>query len=69
MSNEQQSPEKDTARLEWLVVGTGKTLAAKVIGSDKHGWSVCDCSNGLDFISRGHETWRAAIDESMEKKP
>ena len=59
----------DTARLEWLIVGTGAKKAAKVMGSEERGWSVCDCSNGLVFMSRNHLSWRGAIDSAMERFP
>lgn len=60
----------DSARLEWLIVGAGYKKAARVIGSDARGsWGVCDCSNGLTFMSRGLPTFRAAIDAAMEKYP
>lgn len=57
----------DTTRLEWLVIGVGRDKAARVMGNDKNGWSVCDCSNGLTFMSRGCPSFRAAIDEAMMK--
>jgi hypothetical protein len=59
----------DSARLEWLVTGTGAVKASRVMGSDERGWSVCDCSDGLTFLSRGLPTWREAIDKAMEKAP
>lgn len=59
----------DTARLEWLVIGRGREKSAKVMGSDKNGWSVCDCSDGLTFMSRGCPSFRSAIDEAMMKHP
>lgn len=59
----------DTERLEWLVVGVGKKIAAHVIGNDERGWTVCDCSNGLEFASREQKTFREAIDAAMLKFP
>ncbi len=59
----------DTARLEWLVVGSGKKRAAYVSGSEKKGWAVMDCHDGLTFMSWGLPTWREAIDVAMEKHP
>jgi hypothetical protein len=56
----------DTERLEWLVTGVGREKAARVMGSDKSGWAVCDCSNGLTFFGRrDNPTFRDAIDEAM----
>lgn len=55
----------DTERLEWLVTGDGRKKAARVMGSEERGWAVCDCSNGLTFMSRGHKTFREAIDAAM----
>jgi hypothetical protein len=50
---------EDAEQLEWLVAMRGKM---QIIGSDDRGWSVCDTSNGLTFASRGHKTYREAID-------
>lgn len=55
----------DSVRLEWLVAGGGREKDARVIGSDERGWSVCDCSDGLTFMSRGCKTFRDAIDAAM----
>lgn len=55
----------DTERLEWLVAGDGKKVAAVVLGSNERGWAVCDNSQGLTFMSRGHETFREAIDAAI----
>jgi len=55
----------DTDRLDWLVAGAGKDKAARVMGSDERGYAVCDCSNGLTFLSRDHRTYREAIDAAM----
>jgi hypothetical protein len=55
----------DTRRLEWLVTGAGAQKAAKVMGSDERGWGVCDCSDGLTFMSRGRPTFRDAIDAAI----
>lgn len=67
--NDNRSSEQDTARLEWLVIGTGKKLAAHISGSDQRGWAVMDCSDGLTFLSRNRPTWRDAIDEAMRRRP
>lgn len=56
----------DTVRLEWLINGEGAQKAAKVTGSDARGWGVCDCSDGLTFLSRGHATFRDAIDAAID---
>lgn len=57
----------DADRLEWLVNGAGREKAARVMGSDKNGWAVCDCSNGLTFFGRrNHSTFRDAIDEAIK---
>jgi hypothetical protein len=58
-------PITDADRLEWLIEGGGARKAAKVMGSNERGWSVCDCSDGLTFISRGLPTMREAIDAAM----
>lgn len=56
----------DTRRLEWLIVGDGAKRAARVIGSDERGWTVCDCSNGLTFMGpRNSKTFRDAIDAAI----
>lgn len=41
------------------------------MGSDERGYAVCDCSNGLTFMSprEGKLTWREAIDAAMEMCP
>lgn len=56
---------KDTARLEWLVIGGGKKIHAHIAGSDEKGWAVMDCSNGLTFVARGQKTFREAIDAAI----
>lgn len=60
------TPLTDTERLEWLVTGYGKERAAYVMGNDKTGYSVCDCADGLTFMSRDCKTWREAIDEAIK---
>jgi hypothetical protein len=70
MSELQTKEKSDSVRLEWLITGTGYKKAARVMGSDARGWAVCDCSNGLTFMSRRScLTFRDAIDSAMEKCP
>jgi hypothetical protein len=60
----------DTERLNWLILGGGQRIAARLIGSDERGWAVCNCSDGLTFASpRNCKTFREAIDAAMEKHP
>ena len=60
--------EQDTARLEWLVLGGGKKIAAVVQGNEQYGWRVCNCSDGLTIAGKG-KTFREAIDDAMVKHP
>jgi hypothetical protein len=59
----------DAARLEWLVTGEGKRRAVSISGNDTKGWGVLACNDGLTFLSRGHKTFRDAIDAAMLKHP
>jgi hypothetical protein len=51
--------EADAGRLEWLA---DPANAVRVMGNDERGWSVCDMSDGLVFLSRGCKSMREAID-------
>jgi hypothetical protein len=49
----------DGERLDWVIEHRSHY---RVQGSDKNGWYVLDCSNGLQFITAKHPTPRQAID-------
>ena len=49
----------DGERLDWVIEHRSHY---RVQGSDKNGWYVLDCSNGLQFITDKHPTPRQAID-------
>ena len=48
----------DAERLDWVV----RNRMFLVMGSDERGWAVMDQSNGLSIVTRGHKTYRGAID-------
>jgi hypothetical protein len=54
--------EADARRLEWLA---DPANAVRVMGNDERGWSVCDMSDGLVFLSRGCKSMREAIDVAI----
>jgi hypothetical protein len=54
--------EADARRLEWLA---DPANAVRVMGNNERGWSVCDMSDGLVFLSRGCKSMREAIDAAI----
>lgn len=61
---ERDALRADGARLDWLVSNSMK----KVQGRDGN-WCVLDMSNGLSFITKGHPTFRSAIDAARGADP
>lgn len=55
---------KDSERLDWVIANR----LYRVQGSDKTGWCVLDCSNGLEFLVKDARTHREAIDAAIAAK-